>query len=127
MFRTTLDYSAELWRQLIGVLGWLDTRLNPLAYPVLSGLLSSSSAGVTVGSDVTVRSGSRAGNEAAAYPARGGAGSSGGVAVGSVAIDRGSVAIDRGNDAVASIAMLCVASWITTGRAHSLASVPKRP
>jgi uncharacterized membrane protein len=36
---TTLDYSAELWRQLIGVLGWLDTRLNPLAYPVVSVLL----------------------------------------------------------------------------------------
>jgi uncharacterized membrane protein len=36
---TTLDYSAELWRQLIGVLGWLDTRLHPLAYPVVSGLL----------------------------------------------------------------------------------------
>jgi uncharacterized membrane protein len=35
----SLDYSAELWRQLIGVLGWLDTRLHPLAYPVLSGLL----------------------------------------------------------------------------------------
>ena len=36
---TSLDYSAELWRQLIGVLGWLDTRLHPLAYPVLTVLL----------------------------------------------------------------------------------------
>jgi uncharacterized membrane protein len=35
----SLDHSGELWRQLIGVLGWLDTRLYPLAYPVLSGLL----------------------------------------------------------------------------------------
>jgi uncharacterized membrane protein len=36
---TSLDYSGELWRQLIGVLGWLDTRLFPAAYPILSGLL----------------------------------------------------------------------------------------
>lgn len=36
---TSLDYSGELWRQLVGVLGWLDTRLHPLFYPVLTGLL----------------------------------------------------------------------------------------
>ena len=36
---TSLDYSAELWRQLIGVLGWLDTRLHAVAYALLSGLL----------------------------------------------------------------------------------------
>jgi uncharacterized membrane protein len=35
----SLDYSGELWRQLIGVLGWLDTRLFPAAYPILTGLL----------------------------------------------------------------------------------------
>jgi uncharacterized membrane protein len=32
---TSLDYTPELLRQLIGVLGWLDTALHPLAYPVL--------------------------------------------------------------------------------------------
>jgi uncharacterized membrane protein len=36
---TSLDHSGELWRQLIGVLGWLDTRLFPAAYPLLTGLL----------------------------------------------------------------------------------------
>jgi uncharacterized membrane protein len=35
----SLDYSDELWRQLIGVLGWLDTRLTAAAYPILTGLL----------------------------------------------------------------------------------------
>jgi hypothetical protein len=39
----------------------------------------------------------------------------------------GSVAIDRGNDEGASIDMPYVASWTATGRAHSLASVPKKP
>ena len=34
----SLDYSVELWRQLIGVLGWLDTYLVPLAYPTLTAL-----------------------------------------------------------------------------------------
>jgi uncharacterized membrane protein len=37
---TSLDYSGELWRQLIGVLGWIDTRLIAAAYPLLSGLLA---------------------------------------------------------------------------------------
>lgn len=36
---TSLDYSGELWRQLIGVLGWLDTNLRSSAYPILTGLL----------------------------------------------------------------------------------------
>jgi uncharacterized membrane protein len=36
---TSLDYSGELWRQLIGVLGWLDTRLYWVTYPILTGLL----------------------------------------------------------------------------------------
>jgi uncharacterized membrane protein len=36
---TSLDYSGELWRQLVGVLGWLDTRLHALFYPLLTGLL----------------------------------------------------------------------------------------
>lgn len=36
---TSLDYSGELWRQLVGVLGWLDTRLHPLFYPLLTALL----------------------------------------------------------------------------------------
>jgi uncharacterized membrane protein len=35
----SLDYSVELWRQSIGVLGWLDTRLLPVMYPVLALLL----------------------------------------------------------------------------------------
>ena len=35
-----LDYSVELWRQLIGVLGWLDIKLHSLAYPVLTVLLA---------------------------------------------------------------------------------------
>jgi len=29
----------ELWRQLIGILGWLDTALHPWVYPAASGLL----------------------------------------------------------------------------------------
>jgi uncharacterized membrane protein len=36
---TSLDHSGELWRQLIGVLGWLDTKLMSSAYPILTGLL----------------------------------------------------------------------------------------
>jgi uncharacterized membrane protein len=40
---TSLDYSVELWRQLIGVLGWLDTPLYPPAYPVLTVLLIAAS------------------------------------------------------------------------------------
>jgi hypothetical protein len=40
-------------------------RVSRIAHPVLSGSLGSSD-GVTVGSDVTVRSGSKDGNEAAA-------------------------------------------------------------
>jgi uncharacterized membrane protein len=36
---TSLDYYDELWRQLIGVLGWLDTRLATGAYALLSALL----------------------------------------------------------------------------------------
>ncbi len=31
---------GELWCQLVGVLGWLDMRLLPACYPVLTGLLS---------------------------------------------------------------------------------------
>jgi uncharacterized membrane protein len=34
-FVTSLDYTPELFRQLVGVLGWLDTALHPLAYPAL--------------------------------------------------------------------------------------------
>ena len=36
---TSLDFSAELWRQMIGVLGWLDTRLQSWTYPIVSALL----------------------------------------------------------------------------------------
>ena len=36
---TSLDASAGLWQQLIGVPGWLDTVLHPWAYPVVSALL----------------------------------------------------------------------------------------
>jgi uncharacterized membrane protein len=36
---TSLDYYEELWRQLIGVLGWLDTRLATGAYALFSTLL----------------------------------------------------------------------------------------
>jgi hypothetical protein len=32
---TSLDFTPELFRQLIGILGWLDTALHPIAYPVL--------------------------------------------------------------------------------------------
>jgi uncharacterized membrane protein len=35
----SLDYSYELWRQLIGVLGWLDTYLIAWAYPLLTALM----------------------------------------------------------------------------------------
>jgi hypothetical protein len=35
----SLDYSGELWKQLIGVLGWLDNPLRPAVYPALSALL----------------------------------------------------------------------------------------
>lgn len=35
----SLDYSVELWRQSIGVLGWLDTRLLAGCYPILTLLL----------------------------------------------------------------------------------------
>jgi hypothetical protein len=33
---TSLDYTGELWRQLIGVFGWLDVRMRGWAYPVIS-------------------------------------------------------------------------------------------
>jgi uncharacterized membrane protein len=33
------EYSFDLWQQLIGVLGWLDTPLQPWVYPALSGML----------------------------------------------------------------------------------------
>jgi uncharacterized membrane protein len=33
-------YSFDLWQQLIGVLGWLDTPLQPWVYPTLSGMLA---------------------------------------------------------------------------------------
>ncbi len=36
---SSLDYSAELWRQLIGVFGWLDVPMRSLAYPVITVLL----------------------------------------------------------------------------------------
>jgi uncharacterized membrane protein len=36
---TSLDYTGELWRQLIGVLGWLDVRMQAWVYPVISLLL----------------------------------------------------------------------------------------
>jgi uncharacterized membrane protein len=32
---TSLDFSGELWRQLIGVFGWLDVPMSSYAYPVL--------------------------------------------------------------------------------------------
>jgi hypothetical protein len=35
----SLDYSAELWKQLIGVFGWLDVPMRGLAYPVITALL----------------------------------------------------------------------------------------
>jgi uncharacterized membrane protein len=37
---TSLDYSIELWRQLIGVFGWLDVPMLPWAYTVISLLLA---------------------------------------------------------------------------------------
>ena len=39
---TTLDHSAEMWKQLIGVFGWLDTAMQDWMYPVLSVLLLAS-------------------------------------------------------------------------------------
>lgn len=38
---TSLDYSGELWRQLIGVFGWLDVPIRDWVYPVISLLLVS--------------------------------------------------------------------------------------
>jgi uncharacterized membrane protein len=35
----TYHYIDDYWLQLIGILGWLDTRLQPWTYPVLSILL----------------------------------------------------------------------------------------
>jgi len=42
MANTFTDYGVQLWRQLIGVLGWLDTPLTGWVYPVLSALLLAS-------------------------------------------------------------------------------------
>jgi uncharacterized membrane protein len=36
----SLDYTPELWRQMIGVFGWLDVPMRSLAYPVISLLLA---------------------------------------------------------------------------------------
>jgi uncharacterized membrane protein len=36
------NYGGHLWRQVIGVLGWLDTRLLAWVYPVLTALLTAS-------------------------------------------------------------------------------------
>lgn len=33
---TSLDFYPQLWRQLIGVLGWLDTPLRDVVYPLLT-------------------------------------------------------------------------------------------
>ena len=38
----TYDYIDDYWRQLIGVLGWLDMPLRYWLYPVLTGLLLAS-------------------------------------------------------------------------------------
>ena len=38
--RVSLDYAPELWRQGIGVLGWLDVRLRAWAYPAIAALLA---------------------------------------------------------------------------------------
>jgi Predicted membrane protein (DUF2142) len=40
MALTSLDYSAELWRQMIGVFGWLDVRMQSWSYPAISFLLA---------------------------------------------------------------------------------------
>jgi uncharacterized membrane protein len=40
MSLTSLDYVPELWRQLIGVFGWLDVPLRPWAYAAISFLLA---------------------------------------------------------------------------------------
>ena len=37
---TSLDYSWELWRQLIGVFGWLDVPMRDWVYPIISLLLA---------------------------------------------------------------------------------------
>ncbi len=37
---TSLDYSGELWRQLIGVFGWLDVPMRDWVYPIISLLLA---------------------------------------------------------------------------------------
>jgi uncharacterized membrane protein len=37
---TSLDYAPELWRQLIGVFGWLDVPMRAWAYPAISVLLA---------------------------------------------------------------------------------------
>ena len=37
---STLDYSGELWRQGIGVFGWLDVKMRNWTYPVISILLA---------------------------------------------------------------------------------------
>lgn len=39
------DYGFQLWQQLIGVLGWLDTPLAGWTYPVLTALLAASFIG----------------------------------------------------------------------------------
>jgi Predicted membrane protein (DUF2142) len=39
------DYGVQLWQQLIGVLGWLDTPLAGWTYPVLTALLAASFVG----------------------------------------------------------------------------------
>jgi uncharacterized membrane protein len=39
---TVLDDSVEMWKQLIGVFGWLDTAMLNWAYPLLSALLLAS-------------------------------------------------------------------------------------
>jgi hypothetical protein len=36
---TSLDYTGELWRQLIGVFGWLDVPMRNWVYPLISLLL----------------------------------------------------------------------------------------
>jgi len=36
---TSLDYSGELWRQLIGVFGWLDVPMRSFVYPMVTVLL----------------------------------------------------------------------------------------
>ena len=45
LISSLIDYGVPLWRQLIGVLGWLDTPLAGWAYPVLTALLLASFVG----------------------------------------------------------------------------------